>query len=61
MCSAEAKEYYKVYRIYQEICPPYQHWLNQRAENAIGKVNVCARVLLLHANLPAKLWGHQET
>eukprot|EP00961_Rhodomonas_salina_P090258 1214214-Rhodomonas_salina.1 len=57
MCSKEAREFYEVYRIFQEICPPYQHWLNPRAENAIGEINVRARVLLAHANLPAKFWG----
>jgi hypothetical protein len=37
---------------------PYEHSQNGLAEAFIKKIQLIARPLLLHANLPATLWGH---
>ena len=37
---------------------PYEHGQNGLAEAFIKKIQLIARPLLLHANLPSNLWGH---
>ena len=37
---------------------PYEHNHNGLAEAFIKRIQLIARPLLLHANLPSNLWGH---
>ena len=57
MCSKEAKEYYRLYRIFHELCNAYQHWQNPRAEAAVGEIGVRARVMLAMAGAKLFYWG----
>ena len=37
---------------------PYEHSQNGLAEAFIKKIQLIARPLLLHANMPSNMWGH---
>ena len=52
------EDYYTTIGITLTYSVPYEHSQNGLAETFIKKIQLIARPLLLHANLPSNLWGH---
>ena len=56
MISAEARAYMQKHRIWHELCNPYEHFQNPRAESAIGGVGMRARTMLHSSGVPKRHW-----
>ena len=52
------EDFYTAIGIHLTYSVPYEHSQNGLAEAYIKKLQMVARPLLLHAKLPATLWGH---
>ena len=52
------RDYCRGKRIRQEFAVPHEHWMNPRAESAIGTVSVRSRALLGFGNTPRGYWNN---
>ncbi len=56
MILEEAQAYIQKHQIWHELCNPYEHHQNPRAEAAIGNVSACALTILVSSCIPRCHW-----